>query len=84
MQEGSYKLEKAIFYFAFADQPAEFGADLNDAKLQELLGVGTVSVRQIVLPQSELDVASVDIYIAVGGSVTVVVLSGPGVIWAAW
>ena len=36
-----------------------------------------------VLPQSELDVAPVNVHIAVGGSVTVVVVAGPGVVWAA-
>ncbi len=47
MQEGGYKLEKATFYFTFADQQAEFN-DLKDAKLQELLGIETISTRQIV------------------------------------
>ncbi len=46
VQEGGYKLEKTSFSFTFADQQAEFG-DLNDAKLQELLGIETISTRQI-------------------------------------
>ena len=47
VQEGGYKLEKTTFSFTFADQNAEF-SDLKDAKLQELLGIETISTRQII------------------------------------
>lgn len=47
VQEGGYKLEKATFNFTFADQQAEFG-DLKDAKLQELLGLETISTYRII------------------------------------
>jgi hypothetical protein len=50
---------------------------------RNLSRVSTFSPANSVLLPSELEVASVDVYLAVGGSVTVVVVSGPGVVWAA-
>jgi hypothetical protein len=46
VEEGAFKLEKATLIFTFSNQNVEFN-DLTDAKLQELLGIETISIRQI-------------------------------------
>ncbi len=51
VREGGYKLEKTTFNFTFADQQAEFG-DIKDAKLQELLGIETISTYRIIFQLS--------------------------------
>ena len=47
LQEGGYKIEKSVYNFTFADQPAEFGSGLANDKLDQLLDLGAVSAYRI-------------------------------------
>lgn len=47
VKDGGYKQEKATIHFLFSEQSGDFGSDLKDPKLHELLSIETISIHRI-------------------------------------